>query len=193
MTKRFPDIKIMLAQGAKINFDGGMIMLKKILCLFIALFVVFGSVSSFAEAANEKMPDGYWNISYPHRFVVFASDGGSYIRPLCLPKNTAVNLLEYIPNKEGYIFDGWYSDPRTKEVRVGEITLTENITVYAKWIDDGTPKLASLPHGYASNEEIMQYGNYIDAVTGAPVTALWMEQRARLDALMQEYNAKFNS
>ena len=165
--------------------------LKKVLAVACALLTLGGTVVVNADGTD--YPIGYYNIVYANRYLTFASDEGSCIKTLELPVGTVVDVNKYVPTKVGYVFDGWYSDPRTKEVRVGEITLTENITVYAKWIDDGTPKLASLPHDYASNEEIMQYGNYIDAVTGAPVTALWMEQRARLDALMQEYNAKFNS
>lgn len=165
--------------------------IKKLLALVLALLTVGGT--GLVNADGTDYPIGYYNIVYANRYLIFAADEGSYIKTLELPVGTVVDVNNYVPTKVGYIFDGWYSDPRTKELRVGTITLAENITVYAKWIDDGTPKLASVPHDYATNAEIMQYGNYIDAVTGAPVTALWMEQRARLDALMQEYDAKFNS
>ena len=164
---------------------------KKVLALVLALLTLGGTVVVNADVTD--YPIGYYNIVYANRYLTFATDEGSYIKTLELPVGTVVDVDNYVPTKAGYIFDGWYSDPRTKEVRVGKVTLMENITVYAKWIDDGTPKLASIPRDYATNAEIMQYGNYTDAVTGAPVTALWMEQRARLDALMQEYNAKFNS
>ena len=36
------------------------------------------------------------------------------------------------------------------------------------------------------------YGDYTDKETGAPVTALWVEQHTRLEALMKQYNEKFN-
>ncbi len=38
----------------------------------------------------------------------------------------------------------------------------------------------------------LDYGNYRDAKTGVPVTRLWVQQNARLQELMAEYNAKFN-
>ena len=106
-----------------------------------------------------------------------------------LVKQTAVAGLSV---KEGYIFDGWYSDPRTKVERVTEVTLNENIVVFAKWIDDGTPKAAPEVPVIASTEEILAYGNYIDEATGVPVTALWVQQNARLNELMQIYNQNFN-
>ena len=169
-------------------------MLKKILCLFIALLVTLGGISSFAEDAGEKYPIGYWSIAYPHRYVIFASDGGSYIRPLRLKADTTVEITKYIPQKEGYIFDGWYSDPRTKENEVTKIKLDANYVVYAKWIDDGSIKLMSEPElSKASNEEIMQYGNHIDEETGVPVTALWKERDKRLKELMEQYNQNFNN
>ena len=145
------------------------------------------------SAADEtNLPIGYWNIAEPYRYVIFASDGGSYIRPIEKTIGTTVNLYEYVPTKEGYIFDGWYSDPRPKEQQVTEVTLNENIVVFAKWIDDGTPKAAPEVPVIASTEEILAYGNYIDEATGVPVTALWVQQNARLNELMQIYNQNFN-
>ena len=169
-------------------------MLKKILCLLIALVVAFGSVSVFADASNGKLPIGYWNIAYPHRLVIFASDGGSYIKPVRMTTGTTVDISKYVPQKEGYIFDGWYSDPRTKENKVTEIYLDANYVVYAKWIDDGSIKLMSElePMPKATKDEILQYGNYIDEETGVPVTALWKQRDERLKALMERYNQNFN-
>lgn len=72
------------------------------------------------------------------------------------------------------------------------VTLTENIVLYAKWLDDGTPKSAPEMPDIATDEEIMQYGNYVDEITGVPVTAIWVQQNARLEALMKLCNEKFN-
>ena len=90
------------------------------------------------------------------------------------------------------MFGGWYADPRTKTERITEVTLEENIVVYAKWLDDGTPKQTGNARAYASNEKVMQFCDYVDEKTGVPVTALWVQQKARLQALMEQYNQKFN-
>ena len=73
-----------------------------------------------------------------------------------------------------------------------EVTLNENIVVFAKWIDDGTPKAVPEVPVIASTKEILAYGNYVDEATGVPVTALWVQQNARLNELMQIYNQNFN-
>lgn len=134
---------------------------KRLVGLFAAALLISGTINvSASDEAN--LPTGYWNIAEPYRYVIFASDGGSYIRPLEKAIGTTVNLYEYIPTKEGYIFDGWYSDPRTKEQQVTEVTLNENIVVFAKWIGDETPKVVSEAPVPASTKEILAYGNYVD-------------------------------
>ena len=70
--------------------------------------------------------------------LTFASDGGSFIRPISGIYGTTTDIQGYVPQKEGYLFDGWYSDPRTKVNRVTEYTFNENGVVYAKWIADET-------------------------------------------------------
>lgn len=162
---------------------------KKILS---AVLAVLSLSTSFITANAKELPIGYWNIAYPYRYVMFATDGGSYIKALERNTGEYVNLEGYVPVKEGYIFDGWYSDPRTKVDRVYDVTLTENIVVYAKWIDDGTPKPQAEEHIGLTVEEALAYGDYVDEKTGAPVTRLWVQQNAKLQELMQEYNAKFN-
>jgi len=64
----------------------------------------------------------------------FASDGGSFIRPITMRYGESVNLESYIPAKYGYTFAGWYSDPRTKQNQVITFKFTKPDVVYAKWI-----------------------------------------------------------
>ena len=164
-------------------------MTKKVLAVVLAVFVM---LPCGVSAASKDEFEGHWELNTT-RTVIFASDGGTYIRPLEMETGTMLNLDEYIPVKDGYIFDGWYSDPRTKIERVKEITLNENTVVYAKWIDDGTVK------GTAENElERSVTNNTVvftnaDTVVSVPVTELWVNQNARLEALMQIYNQKFNN
>ena len=163
-------------------------MTKKILAAVLAATVM---LPCGARAESIDRFEGHWGLD-TMRSVIFASDGGTYIHPAQQEIGTVICLDEYISTKEGYIFDGWYSDPRTKEQQVTEVTLNENIVVFAKWIDDGTPKVTPEAPVPASTEEILAYGNYIDEVTGVPVTALWVQQNARLNELMQIYNQNFN-
>lgn len=124
--------------------------------------------------------------------LVFASDGGSFIRPVTQPCGMALNLDEYVPVKEGYVFEGWYSDPRTKENKVTEFTFNENDVVYARWSRNSIMTCEDSPEPRASNAEILQFGSYTDEKTGVPVTALWVQQNGRLKELMERHNQKFN-
>ena len=172
-------------------------MLKKLLCMVMALTMLAGAFTVSASACNkevEDLPIGYLNIAYGNRYVFFASDGGSYIRPLELARGSEVNLDNYIPEKAGYTFEGWYSDPRTKVERVTTVELNENIVVFAKWkMKDGLSKeLAEngvLARVVIGNNVVLQTEN---ETLVAPVTDLWVQQNARLEALMKLYNEKFN-
>lgn len=162
-------------------------MMKKSLSMLLAAIFLFAF--SLTVFADDNYPyHGHWGLDMT-RSVVFASDGGSYIRPVEVQKGTVLNLNDYIPVKTGYVFDGWYADPRTKQQKVTEVTLDENIVVYAKWLDDGTPKQVESPRVYASNEKVMQSGDYVDEKTGVPVTALWVQQQERLKELMEIHNS----
>lgn len=164
-------------------------MTKKVLAVALAAII---SLPCEVSAANRDYSDRHLRLMTTHT-VVFASDGGSFIRPVETEMGTVIQLNDYVPVKYGYIFDGWYSDPRTKVERVTEITLNENIVVYAKWIDDGTVKGTANNNEYersvTDNTVVFQNA---DTTVSVPVTALWAEQNARLEYLMQFYNQKFN-
>src|SRR5699024_1945157 len=80
-----------------------------------------------------------WTVTGTYT-LTFASDGGSYIRPVTALYGSIVDLTKYVPKKEGYIFRGWYTDPRTKTNEVNTIELTQNEVLYAKWDMDTTQK-----------------------------------------------------
>ena len=46
-------------------------------------------------------------------------------------------MPDILQSKRGICF-GWYADPRTKQQRVTEAVLDENVVVYAKWRIDET-------------------------------------------------------
>ena len=63
----------------------------------------------------------------------FASDGGSFIRPITKRYGESINLESYIPTKYGYTFKGWFTDPRTKQNQVTTFKFTKPDVLYAKW------------------------------------------------------------
>ena len=91
------------------------------------------------------------------RTLRFASDEGSYIRPVTRTYGETISLDEYVPTREGYIFKGWYSDVRDKEHQVKEYTFTENDVLYAKWEAEPTKEqpdtLMSKDPAYLTDDE----------------------------------------
>ena len=63
----------------------------------------------------------------------FASDGGSFIRPITKRYGESISLENYIPTKYGYSFKGWFTDPRTKHNQVTTFKFTKPDVLYAKW------------------------------------------------------------
>ncbi len=63
----------------------------------------------------------------------FASDGGSFIRPITKRYGESISLESYVPTKYGYMFKGWFADPRTKQNQVTTFKFTKTNVLYAKW------------------------------------------------------------
>lgn len=126
------------------------------------------------------------------RTLTFACDGGSYIRPITRKLGETVDLAGYVPEKQGYIFKGWYEDPRTKENEVTEYTFNGNGVLYAKWEADPTKEqpdtLMTTDTIYLTDEQyyerisriqaiieelIERYLNTKGASKGAPFSMSW--------------------
>lgn len=155
---------------------------KKIFALLLAIALCTETTAAYAK--DYPYPVGFYNFAQANRYLTFATDGGSFIKAVEAPAGTEIDVTKYVPTKSGYIFDGWYSDPRTKQNQVENVCLTENIVVYAKWIDDGTPKNNE---NYVISRTVTDNSVILETTSGtveAPVTKLWIEQNARLEYLM---------
>lgn len=62
----------------------------------------------------------------------FDTNGGSKIDTVTEWEYSTIDLDEYVPEKEGYKFVGWYAD-KDFDKKIDEVYLTEDTTVYAKW------------------------------------------------------------
>ncbi|OUN41002.1 hypothetical protein B5G26_12735 [Anaerotignum lactatifermentans] len=86
---------------------------------------------------NRKSSGGsvfFWDLK-------FDTNGGSKIDTVTEWEYSTIDLDEYVPEKEGYKFVGWYADEDlTKEI--DEVYLTQDTTVYAKWekIEEEVPE-----------------------------------------------------
>lgn len=74
----------------------------------------------------ETLPIKNYTISYN-------LDGGTTTNPSTISEKQSITLTDGV--KEGYIFDGWFTDSSftTKVIKIDGTTLTEDITLYAKF------------------------------------------------------------
>ena len=65
--------------------------------------------------------------------VTLDTNGGNTMSNIAVPSGQTLALGTYLPTKDGYTFEGWYSDGALTN-KVTSVTPTSDITVYAKWI-----------------------------------------------------------
>ena len=114
------------------------IMKKKIICTALATTML---LSTSASAAPWQMRRNQLIFDSEIGFIgnvtlQFASDGGSFIRPITKRYGESISLENYIPTKYGYTFAGWFTDPRTKQNQVTTFKFTKPDVLYAKWVSN---------------------------------------------------------
>lgn len=110
-------------------------MKRKVLCTAMALTILLTQTASAAPWWINK-----YRVTFDNELGIvgnvtlrFATETGSFIKPITKRYGTKISLAEYVPTREGYTFAGWFADPRTKQNQVTEFTFTQNDVVYAKW------------------------------------------------------------
>ncbi|MBR3996294.1 MAG: InlB B-repeat-containing protein [Clostridia bacterium] len=110
-------------------------MKKKVLCTAMAVTILLTQTTSAAPwqmRRNQLIFDSeIWFFGYVT--LQFASDGGSFIRPITKRYGEIISLESYVPTKYGYTFKGWFTDPRTKQNQVTTFKFTKPDVLYAKW------------------------------------------------------------
>ena len=69
--------------------------------------------------------------------LTFVTNGGSAIADVTKNSGETVDLSGYIPTREHFTFEGWYSDSGLTN-KVTSVTLDQDKTVYAKWTENTT-------------------------------------------------------
>ena len=125
-------------------------MKKKVLCTALAVTILLTQTASAAPWWLSK-----YRVTFDNELgivgnvtLTFASDGGSFIRPITKRYGESVRLESYVPTKYGYTFKGWFTDPRTKQNQVTTFKFIKPDVLYAKW--DKNPEESINP-----NDEIM--------------------------------------
>ena len=119
-----------LTRSVKRRSPGG-----RVLCTAMAVTLLLTQTASAAPwqwHRNELIYDSeigfFGNVT-----LTFASDGGSFIRPITKRYGHSISLESYVPTKYGYTFKGWFTDPRTKQDQVTTFEFTKPDVLYAKW------------------------------------------------------------
>ena len=110
-------------------------MKKKIICTAMAVTILLTQTASAAPwqmRRNQLIFDNELGI-VGNVTLQFASDGGSFIRPVTKRYGESISLESYVPTKYGYTFKGWFTDPRTKQNQVTTFKFTKPDVLYAKW------------------------------------------------------------
>ena len=110
-------------------------MKKKVLCTAMTVTILLTQTASAVPwqiSQNQIVFDNELGIR-GFCTLRFATETGSYIRPVTKLYGSKISLEEYVPTRDGYTFEGWFTDPRTKQNQVTEFTFTKHDTVYAKW------------------------------------------------------------
>ena len=112
-------------------------MKKKVLCTALAVTML---LTTTASATAKPWWISKYRVTFDNELGImgdvtlqFASDGGSFIRPITKRFGESINLESYIPTKYGYTFAGWFTDPRTKQNQVTTFKFTKPDVLYAKW------------------------------------------------------------
>ena len=118
-----------------LKMKGAKLMKKKIISMALATTMLLTQTASAAPWWLSK-----YRVTFDNELgiagnvtLTFASDGGSFIRPITKRYGESISLEGYIPTKYGYTFKGWFTDPRTKQNQVTTFKFTKPDVLYAKW------------------------------------------------------------
>ena len=112
-------------------------MKKKVLCTALVAMML---MTTTASATAKPWWLSQYRVAFDNELGIignvtlqFASDGGSFIRPITKRYGESISLESYVPTKYGYTFKGWFTDPRTKQNQVTTFKFTMPDVIYAKW------------------------------------------------------------
>ncbi|MBQ7975492.1 MAG: S-layer homology domain-containing protein, partial [Clostridia bacterium] len=91
--------------------------------------------SNVVTVAYEKTGSRPSSGGTTHYTVKFDTDDGSNVASKTVARNSTVNEPQ-APTKDGYTFEGWYTDAQCTKAYDFDAKVTKNITLYAKWSEN---------------------------------------------------------
>lgn len=125
--------------------------------------------------------------------IDFVANGGSSVDSITdISKNQTISLSSVTPTKEGYQFGGWYLDSTLQTKCPSKFTITQSITLYAKWEKTQVSALKVTYKGKPLNVDTVYEkdanGDNIIADDGKPSILRWEAALSRADLEVMAYN-----
>lgn len=86
------------------------------------------------ESNNSEQSDHIGDNETSYAVVSFDTNGGSVILEQKIKKGDTISILEY-PEKDGFVFVGWYTDTDFSELFDINETVSESCTLFARWVN----------------------------------------------------------
>ena len=109
----------------------------------IAEYTVSGATTVTVDETDNKIitavfpktgSSGGGGSSISYYTVKFETNGGSTVKSQSVRRNNTVSTITE-PTKDGYIFDGWFTDKALTKAFDSTSKITSGITLYAKWTE----------------------------------------------------------
>ncbi len=115
------------------------------------------NVTVYTQSSGGRRP------SNTNKTIKFDSDGGSNIPNQTITSGSNASVPA-APTKEGFTFEGWYTDAELTKPYDFNSKVTENITLYAKWtkIDETQNKSEIIVKGLENKELILNDDKTVD-------------------------------
>lgn len=105
-------------------------LIKFLSLMLLSIIMIILFVSCVAENSDDNDKNPYKGKSYT---VTFEANGGNAVEPKTIKENQALSE-SIITTKDGYKFDGWFLNAELTTEASFPITITNDVTLYAKWL-----------------------------------------------------------
>lgn len=92
------------------------------------------AVSTYTTGGGSGSSSGGGGSYTPSYTIKFETNGGSSVKNQTVVKNNKVSS-PVNPTREGYVFDGWYTDKGLTKKYDFDTKVTDSLTLYAKWVE----------------------------------------------------------
>lgn len=125
--------------------------------------------------------------------IDFVANGGNAVDSITdISRNQTISLSSITPTRDGYQFGGWYLDSTLQTKCPTKFTITQSITLYAKWEKTQVSALKVTYKGKALNVNTVYEkdanGDNIIADDGNPSILRWEAALNRSDLEVMAYN-----